>query len=236
MPVPRVTLHSVCVLQAKCGSGTIQAATKFLPVPHPVLQSGYTCTLVSMELEELDATLCTTQFQSICHRMPHHKVVCVCPISVGLPVMPQPISYCHAYVKNVVYLAEEAATLSTSSFNTIFPLSFSRKQVIKIPRLALPCAVTLILGSSIIIRGSFHLWLGTMGNLCCGQSVRDKQEASWRVTGIVGVRDQGLRELPSSIEALGAAVKVLDATGNKLKEVGGNTQRGASVHAQCCMY
>ena len=34
-----------------------------------------------------------------------------------------------------------------------------------------------------------------------------------------GVRDQNLRELPSIIEEIGQAVKVLDAGGNKLKEV-----------------
>jgi len=54
------------------------------------------------------------------------------------------------------------------------------------------------------------------------KSSKEKQqarEAGWRSTGIVGLRDQGLKELPSSVASVGSDAKVLDASNNKLREL-----------------
>jgi hypothetical protein len=50
-------------------------------------------------------------------------------------------------------------------------------------------------------------------------SKKDKaahREQGWRATGIIGLRDQGLNLLPSTIASVGEAARVLDATNNQL--------------------
>lgn len=79
-----------------------------------------------------------------------------------------------------------------------------------------------------------------MGNVfaqCCGEGAKyvrygggsgpsslgkampdtDRAIATWKTTGIVGLRDRNLSELPDSVAQVGADAKVLDGTGNKLK-------------------
>jgi hypothetical protein len=53
-------------------------------------------------------------------------------------------------------------------------------------------------------------------------SKKDKaahREQGWRATGIIGLRDQGLNQLPSSIASVGEAARVLDATSNQLVRI-----------------
>lgn len=59
-----------------------------------------------------------------------------------------------------------------------------------------------------------------MGN-CCGrrskkQQDQDRREQGWRSTGVVGLRDCQLAELPKSLEGLAEGVRVIDATNNRL--------------------
>ena len=44
----------------------------------------------------------------------------------------------------------------------------------------------------------------------------DKVVATWKSTGIIGLRDRALKELPANVEHVGEAAKVLDATNNKI--------------------
>ncbi|GAX78144.1 hypothetical protein CEUSTIGMA_g5586.t1 [Chlamydomonas eustigma] len=47
----------------------------------------------------------------------------------------------------------------------------------------------------------------------------DKMVATWKQTGIVGLRDRGVKEIPASVEHVGADAKVLDATNNKISAI-----------------
>eukprot|EP00891_Asterochloris_glomerata_P003915 jgi/Astpho2/3915/e_gw1.00063.151.1_t len=66
-----------------------------------------------------------------------------------------------------------------------------------------------------------------MGNCCGGQSQQSsslKKQGSarvtaWHNTGIIGVRDGNLKELPDTVFAVGAGARTLDATNNKLTTV-----------------
>ncbi|GLC43890.1 hypothetical protein PLESTB_000919800 [Pleodorina starrii] len=46
--------------------------------------------------------------------------------------------------------------------------------------------------------------------------VQMRQQQTWAKTGIVGLRDQGLKELPAALAESGAALKVIDASNNRL--------------------
>jgi Leucine-rich repeat (LRR) protein len=52
-----------------------------------------------------------------------------------------------------------------------------------------------------------------------GQPSDDKMVSTWKQTGIVGLRDRGLKEIPASVEHVGADAKVLDATNNKISTI-----------------
>eukprot|EP00891_Asterochloris_glomerata_P006510 jgi/Astpho2/6510/Aster-08482 len=66
-----------------------------------------------------------------------------------------------------------------------------------------------------------------MGNCCGGQSQQSsslKKQGSarvtaWHNTGIIGVRDGNLKELPDTVFAVGVGARTLDATNNKLTTV-----------------
>ena len=66
-----------------------------------------------------------------------------------------------------------------------------------------------------------------------------RQQTNWKATGLVGLRDQGLREFPSALAEAGAAVKVVDASNNKLTDIPdyfatfANLQRLVRVHRAC---
>ena len=49
--------------------------------------------------------------------------------------------------------------------------------------------------------------------------VKAAREKTWRATGVVALRDQQLRSLPPTLFELGASVKSLDATGNRLSSL-----------------
>jgi hypothetical protein len=49
--------------------------------------------------------------------------------------------------------------------------------------------------------------------------VKAAREKTWKATGIVALRDQQLRSLPPTLFELGASVKSLDATGNRLSSL-----------------
>lgn len=57
------------------------------------------------------------------------------------------------------------------------------------------------------------------------------REDGWKKTGIIGLRDQNIKELPSSIAEVGLSATVLDASNNRLKTLSeqlgklGNLQR-----------
>ena len=41
--------------------------------------------------------------------------------------------------------------------------------------------------------------------------------ATWKSTGIVGLRDRGLKEIPDNVSHVGDAAKVLDITNNRIE-------------------
>lgn len=54
------------------------------------------------------------------------------------------------------------------------------------------------------------------------KAVQLRQQSNWMATGIVGLRDQGLREFPSALQEAaeaGAAVKVIDCSNNRLAAI-----------------
>jgi len=51
-----------------------------------------------------------------------------------------------------------------------------------------------------------------------GQPDSSRMTATWVQTGIVGLRDRGLRELPDGVADVGPGAKVLDASNNQLGE------------------
>jgi hypothetical protein len=53
-----------------------------------------------------------------------------------------------------------------------------------------------------------------MGN-CCGKSADAKRRDNWRATGIVSLRDAGLRSLPGGLLDISPDVRILDASNNK---------------------
>ena len=67
-----------------------------------------------------------------------------------------------------------------------------------------------------------------MGNCCSfgkdyqpytsssGGKREDKIVATWKQTGIIGLRDRGLKEIPDNVQHVGADAKVLDVTNNKI--------------------
>mmetsp|Transcript_5339 Transcript_5339/g.11678 ORF Transcript_5339/g.11678 Transcript_5339/m.11678 type:complete len:290 (-) Transcript_5339:889-1758(-) len=52
------------------------------------------------------------------------------------------------------------------------------------------------------------------------QTSRDKQAQTWRQTGIIGLRDRGIKEIPNEVYNVGADAKVLDCANNKIVALG----------------
>ncbi len=59
---------------------------------------------------------------------------------------------------------------------------------------------------------------GSSGPSSLGKAMPDTDRAiaTWKTTGIIGLRERNISELPDSIAQVGAAAKVLDCTGNRL--------------------
>jgi hypothetical protein len=53
-----------------------------------------------------------------------------------------------------------------------------------------------------------------MGN-CCGKSADTKRAENWKATGIVSLRDAGLKAIPGSVLDISNDVRILDATNNR---------------------
>lgn len=53
-----------------------------------------------------------------------------------------------------------------------------------------------------------------MGN-CCGKSSEAKRRENWKATGIVSLRDAGLKSLPGAVLDISSDVRILDASNNK---------------------
>jgi hypothetical protein len=53
-----------------------------------------------------------------------------------------------------------------------------------------------------------------MGN-CCGKSADTKREENWKATGIVSLRDAGLKAIPGPVLDISNDVRILDATNNR---------------------
>lgn len=59
-----------------------------------------------------------------------------------------------------------------------------------------------------------------MGN-CFGRSAARRREDAWQKTGIVSLRDKGLRALPSNVVAIAGSVKILDVSNNNITSIPG---------------
>jgi len=55
-----------------------------------------------------------------------------------------------------------------------------------------------------------------MGNCFGKQSSAERRQNNWKATGIVSLRDAGIRTLPTSVVDISSSVKVLDAAGNSI--------------------
>lgn len=53
-----------------------------------------------------------------------------------------------------------------------------------------------------------------MGN-CCGKSADSKRRDNWRATGIVSLRDSGLKTLPGAVLEISNDIRILDASNNR---------------------
>ncbi len=68
-----------------------------------------------------------------------------------------------------------------------------------------------------------------MGNCCSGTRGDDDQRSrpyvqlrqaqTWAKTGIVGLRDAGLKELPSTLRDSAASIRVIDASNNEIRDL-----------------
>lgn len=57
-----------------------------------------------------------------------------------------------------------------------------------------------------------------MGN-CCGKSADSKRRDNWRATGIVSLRDSGLKTLPGAVLEISNDIRILDASNNRLSQL-----------------
>lgn len=64
-----------------------------------------------------------------------------------------------------------------------------------------------------------------MGNCCGGlhealtHSKRDRRREGWRATGVVGLRDEKLRELPPSLRDIATRLTAIDASVNQIRSL-----------------
>lgn len=57
-----------------------------------------------------------------------------------------------------------------------------------------------------------------MGN-CFGRSVAQKREQNWKATGMVTLRDAGLKYIPGNVLAIAGSIRILDLSSNSISEL-----------------
>jgi Leucine-rich repeat (LRR) protein len=66
-----------------------------------------------------------------------------------------------------------------------------------------------------------------MGN-CFGKPSTQRRHDNWKATGIVALRDGGLRSIPSNVLAIAGSVRTLDLTNNAISDIAEQDLQGFS--------